>query len=126
MAPFGYDQTVYPLLNKPKKLKKDYRDQKRSWNTVAVVNQEKNQHFDLLDVLGDRPANQTTAILNNHSLSMVCDSVVLTTLILACLTSILSLATAMLTILKQTCCMICFLVNVSYFAYIVYPVTCEL
>lgn len=64
MATAGYDRTVEQINNKLKKLRKEYRDQKKG---LGRSGSGRNPHFDLLDsVLGDRPpACQLTREVNS-------------------------------------------------------------
>ena len=62
MSGGGYERSMEQIINKLKKLKKDYRDQKkdlgRSGNGRPRCN---NPHYEMLDaVLGDRPACNAT------------------------------------------------------------------
>ncbi|XP_029985216.1 uncharacterized protein LOC115415717 isoform X1 [Sphaeramia orbicularis] len=59
MAVAGYERSLEQLINKLKKLKRDYRNQKRLFGSSGRPHGP--SYFDLMDsVLGDRPANQTT------------------------------------------------------------------
>lgn len=61
MAVAGYYRTLDQLINKLKKLKKEYRDQKRQLERNGRT--KRTPHFDLLDsVLGDRPVDQTIGL----------------------------------------------------------------
>ncbi|XP_071348440.1 zinc finger and SCAN domain-containing protein 29-like [Trachinotus anak] len=67
MAAGGYERSIDQIVNKLKKLKKEYRDQKtelgRSVNGRPRFN---SPHFEMLDaVLGDRPACNATGALNS-------------------------------------------------------------
>ena len=66
MAAAGYERTVEQISNKLKKLKKDYRDQKKDLGKSGNGRPRKNPYFDVLDsVLGDRPACNVTGALNS-------------------------------------------------------------
>ncbi|XP_060776410.1 uncharacterized protein LOC132885900 [Neoarius graeffei] len=66
MAAAGYESTLEQISNKLKKLKKDYRDQKKDLGRSGNGRPRKNPHFDILDsVLGDRQANNATGALNS-------------------------------------------------------------
>lgn len=74
MEAHGYSRTVDQLLNKLKKLKKDYRDQKRELARSGSGRPKRSSaffHFDVLDsVLGDRPANNATGALNSATAAL--------------------------------------------------------
>ncbi|KAK7175605.1 hypothetical protein R3I93_002514 [Phoxinus phoxinus] len=78
MAVAGFDRNLVQISNKLKKLKKDYRDQKKDLGRSGNGRPRRNPHFDVLDsVLGDRPACQVTGALNSATImleSMVDDS----------------------------------------------------
>jgi hypothetical protein len=78
MAVAGFDRNLQQISNKLKKLKKDYRDQKKDLCRSGKGRPRRNPHFDVLDsVLGDRPACQVTGALNSATImleSMVDDS----------------------------------------------------
>ncbi|KAL2102143.1 hypothetical protein ACEWY4_001311 [Coilia grayii] len=67
MANAGYDRNVEQIINKIKKIKKEYRDHKKELGRSSNGRPKKhNPHFDTLDsVLGDRPACKTTGALNS-------------------------------------------------------------
>ena len=66
MAAAGYERTVEQISNKLKKLKKDYRDQKKDLGKSGNGRPRKNPYFDVIDsVLGDRPACNVTGALNS-------------------------------------------------------------
>ena len=66
MAAAGYERSIKQLVNKLKKLKKDYRDQRKVLERSGSGQHQRNIHFNLLhSVMGDRPANQTTGALNS-------------------------------------------------------------
>ena len=66
MAAAGYDRGTDQLLNKIKKLKKEYRDQKKDLGRSGSGRPKKSPYFDILEsVLGDRPACQVTGALNS-------------------------------------------------------------
>ncbi|KAG7274578.1 hypothetical protein CRUP_022091 [Coryphaenoides rupestris] len=67
MSTAGYDRSVVQIMNKLKKLKKDYRDQKTDLGRSGSGRPKINPQFvDVLDsVLGDRPACQMTGALNS-------------------------------------------------------------
>ncbi|XP_036382907.1 trihelix transcription factor GTL1-like [Megalops cyprinoides] len=59
LAAAGYDRSVEQINNKLKKLRKEYRDQKKNPGQSGSGRTRINPHFDLLDsVLGDGPACQ--------------------------------------------------------------------
>ncbi|KAI3364060.1 hypothetical protein L3Q82_010879 [Scortum barcoo] len=61
MATVGYDRNIEQINNKLKKLKKEFRDQKRELGRSGAGRPRKSPHFDLLDlVLCDRLACQLT------------------------------------------------------------------
>ncbi|KAI3367093.1 hypothetical protein L3Q82_008127 [Scortum barcoo] len=66
MATAGYDWNIEQINNKLKKLKRDYRDQKRElWRSGAgQLHSSISPYFDLF-VLGDRPACRLTGTLNS-------------------------------------------------------------
>lgn len=72
MANAGYDRNAEQLINKIKKLKKEYRDQKKQLGRSGNGRPKKqNPHFDILDsVLCDRPACKTTGALNSATLML--------------------------------------------------------
>ncbi len=78
MTAAGYERNVLQISNKLKKLKKEYRDQKKDLGRSGNGRPRRNPHFDVLDsVLGDRPACQVTGALNSATIaleSMVDDS----------------------------------------------------
>ncbi len=78
MAAAGYERNIEQISNKLKKLKKEYRDQKKDLGRSGNGRPRRNPHFDVLDsVLGDRPACQVTGALNLATItleSMVDDS----------------------------------------------------
>ncbi|CAK6971296.1 Zinc finger and SCAN domain-containing protein 20 [Scomber scombrus] len=66
MVEAGYQRSVDQLINKLKKLKKDYRDQKKKLERSGSGRSKIMPFFDLMHgVLGDRPANQATGALNS-------------------------------------------------------------
>ncbi|KAK7128316.1 hypothetical protein R3I94_016776 [Phoxinus phoxinus] len=67
MAAAGFNRTIEQINNKLKKLKKDYRDQKKELGRSGNGRPRcRNPHFEVLDsVLGDRPACQITRALNS-------------------------------------------------------------
>ncbi|CAM4572677.1 unnamed protein product [Leuciscus chuanchicus] len=67
MSIAGYQRSVDQLINKIKKFKKDYWDQKKELGRSGNGGrQRRSPHFDVLDsILGDRPACQTTGALNS-------------------------------------------------------------
>lgn len=66
MAAAGYDRSIDQINNKLKKLKKNYRDQRRNLDRGGDMPPRGNPHFDALDsFLGDRPACRTTGALNS-------------------------------------------------------------
>ncbi|KAG7281412.1 hypothetical protein CRUP_029861 [Coryphaenoides rupestris] len=67
MCTAGYERTVNQIINKLKKLKMDYRDQKRDIGRSGSGRPKRNPHFfDVLDsVLGERPACQITGAFNS-------------------------------------------------------------
>ncbi|XP_060722923.1 uncharacterized protein LOC132843538 isoform X3 [Tachysurus vachellii] len=66
MAAAGFHKSVGQINNKLKKLKKEYRDQKKDLSRSGSGRPHRNLHFDVLDsVLGDRPAFQVTGALNS-------------------------------------------------------------
>ncbi|XP_076148949.1 uncharacterized protein LOC143133026 [Alosa pseudoharengus] len=77
MSIAGYQRSVDQLINKIKKLKKDYRDQKRELGRSGSGRQRKSPHFDVLDsILGDRPACQTTGALNSATATALLEAMV--------------------------------------------------
>ena len=80
MAVAGFERNVEQINNKLKKLKKDYRDQKRDLERSGNGRKHRNPHFDVLDsILGDRPASKTTGALNSATAmleAMLVDGVV--------------------------------------------------
>ncbi len=86
MAAATYDQSVEQLINKLKKLKKNYKDQKKELECSSSGQLKRNPHFaPLHSLLGNRPSNQVMGALNSATAttamleSMVDDSVVQTT-----------------------------------------------
>ncbi|XP_056100597.1 uncharacterized protein LOC130101820 [Rhinichthys klamathensis goyatoka] len=82
MAAAGFNRTIEQINNKLKKLKKDYRDQKKELGRSGNGRpRSRNTHFEVLDsVLGDRPACQVTGALNSTTVmleSMVVDETLL-------------------------------------------------
>ncbi|XP_032363145.1 uncharacterized protein LOC116675457 [Etheostoma spectabile] len=67
MSVAGYQRSTDQLINKIKKLKKDYRDQKKELGRSGSGGQQRRSpYFYVLDsILGDRPACQTTGALNS-------------------------------------------------------------
>lgn len=62
MAAAGYNRTIEQISNKLKKLKMEYRDQKKG------PRRRRNPHFEILEsVLGTRPACQQTGPLNSET-----------------------------------------------------------
>uniref|UniRef100_A0A3Q0RHI4 Myb/SANT-like DNA-binding domain-containing protein n=1 Tax=Amphilophus citrinellus TaxID=61819 RepID=A0A3Q0RHI4_AMPCI len=64
----GFSRTPEQMVNKLKKLEKDYRDHKKelSKHSAGRSRGRNAVHFDVLDsVLGHRPANQLTGALNS-------------------------------------------------------------
>ena len=80
MAAAGYERSAEQIINKLKKLKKDFRDQKKDLGRSGNGRPKKGPHFDVLDsVLGDRPACQITGALNSATAmleSMVDESLI--------------------------------------------------
>ncbi|CAK6975895.1 uncharacterized protein LOC115433592 [Scomber scombrus] len=83
MVEAGYQHSLDQLINKLKKLKKDYRDQKKKLERSGSGRSKIMPFFDLMHgVLGDRPANQATGALNSATAmleSMLVDESVLAT-----------------------------------------------
>lgn len=73
MAAAGFNRTIEQINNKLKKLKKDYRDQKKELGRSGNGRpRSRNTHFEVLDsVLGDRPACQVTGALNSTTVMVV-------------------------------------------------------
>ena len=72
MATTGYDRSILQISNKLKKLKKDYRDQKKELGRSGSGRPKTSPHFDLLDsVLGDRPTSGLGSTVNLLSLSSI-------------------------------------------------------
>lgn len=70
MAVAGFERNAEQISNKLKKLKKDYRDQKKDLGRSGNGRPCRNLHFDVLDsVLGDRPACQVTGALNSATVA---------------------------------------------------------
>ena len=68
MTVAGYDRSSDQIVNKLKKLKKDFRDPKKDLGRSGNGRPKKGPHFDVLDsVLGDRPPCQITGALNPGS-----------------------------------------------------------
>ncbi|XP_060782569.1 uncharacterized protein LOC132889770 [Neoarius graeffei] len=66
MAAAGYKHPLEQISNKLKKLKKDYRDQKKDLGRSGNGRPRKNPQFNILDsVLGNRPAKNATGALNS-------------------------------------------------------------
>lgn len=64
MAAAGYDRTVEQISNKLKKLKRDYREQRRQLDQSSSGRVRRSIHFDLLNsVLGDGPPCDASALL---------------------------------------------------------------
>lgn len=83
MATAGFDRSVEQISNKLKKLKKDYRDQKKDLGRSGNGRPRQNPHFDILDsVLGDRPACQVTGALNSATIML--ESIVDDSLLQSC------------------------------------------
>ncbi|XP_059923518.1 uncharacterized protein LOC132469549 [Gadus macrocephalus] len=80
MAAAGYDRSAEQIINKLKKSKKDFRDQKKDLGRSGNGRPKKGPHFDVIDsVLGDRPACQITGALNSATAmleSMVDESLI--------------------------------------------------
>ncbi|KAG7461765.1 hypothetical protein MATL_G00194600 [Megalops atlanticus] len=71
MATTGYDRSVEQIINKLKKVKKEYRDQRKNLGRNGSGRPRRNPHFDLLDsVLGDRPARQLTRSLDSATATL--------------------------------------------------------
>ena len=83
IAAAGYDRSAEQIINKLKKLKKDFRDQKKDLGRSGNGRPKKGPHFDVIDlVLGDRPACQITGALNSATAmqeSMVDESLIQST-----------------------------------------------
>ncbi|XP_046880165.1 uncharacterized protein si:dkey-261j15.2 [Hypomesus transpacificus] len=66
MAAAGYDRSIEQLINKIKKLKKEYRDQNKDLGRSGSGRPKKSPYYDILEsVLGDRPACQVRGVLNS-------------------------------------------------------------
>lgn len=73
MAAAGYDRSVDQIINKLKKLKKEYREKKRDIERSGNGRLRKFPHFEVIDaVLGVRPACQLAGSLN--SATAICGS----------------------------------------------------
>ncbi|XP_029988446.1 uncharacterized protein LOC115418192 [Sphaeramia orbicularis] len=69
MTAAGYDRTLAQLVNKLKKVKKEYWNRKRQLGHSGRP--KRIPYFDLLDsVLGDKPVNQTTGARNGATADM--------------------------------------------------------
>ncbi|XP_071058419.1 zinc finger and SCAN domain-containing protein 29-like [Pseudochaenichthys georgianus] len=69
MATAGFYRTVEQIGNKFKKVKKDYREQKRDLGRSGSGRPKRIPHYDLLDsVLGDRPTSGFGSTVNSLSL----------------------------------------------------------
>ncbi|KAL3045345.1 hypothetical protein OYC64_013588 [Pagothenia borchgrevinki] len=72
MANAGFYRTVEQIGNKLKKVKKDYRDQKRDLGRSGSGRPKTSPHYDLLDsVLGDRPTSGFGTTVNSLSLTLI-------------------------------------------------------
>lgn len=77
MAVAGYDRSADQIINKLKKLKKEYRDQKKQLNRSGSGRPRKNPHFDVLEsVLGDRTGCRTTGALNSATATAMLEAMV--------------------------------------------------
>ena len=66
LASAGFTRTIDQIINKLKKLKKDYRDTKKDLNKSGHGRPELDPSYEILDtVLGCRPANQLEGALNS-------------------------------------------------------------
>lgn len=75
MATAGFSRSADQVINKLKKQKKDYRDQKRDGKSGSGRSTMVN--FDIIDsILGHRPASQSTGALNSatYLLESMCSS----------------------------------------------------
>lgn len=71
MVTAGFDRNVEQINNKLKKLKKDYRDQKKDLGRSGNGWPRRNPYFDILgSVFGDRPACQLTGTLNSATATL--------------------------------------------------------
>jgi len=76
IASAGFDRTVEQIANKLKKVKKDYRDQKRDLGRSGSGRPKASPHYELLDsVLGDRPTSGYGSTVNSLSLSSIVSQV---------------------------------------------------
>ncbi|KAL3066166.1 hypothetical protein OYC64_016167 [Pagothenia borchgrevinki] len=76
MATAGFDRSVEQIANKLKKVKKDYRDQKRDLGRSGSGRPKASPHYELLDsVLGDRPTSGYGSTVNSLSLSSIVSQV---------------------------------------------------
>ncbi len=76
MTTAGFNRSADQVVNKLKKLKKEYRDQKREMGKSGS-GRSKMVHFDVIDsILGHRPASQSTGALNSatYLLESMCAS----------------------------------------------------
>ncbi|XP_033981847.1 uncharacterized protein LOC117478975 isoform X1 [Trematomus bernacchii] len=72
MASAGYDRSILQISNTLKKLKKDYRDQKKELGRSGSGRTKTSPHFDLLNsVLGDRPTSGVGCTVNSLCLSSI-------------------------------------------------------
>lgn len=70
MAKAGFTRTPDQIINKLKKLKKDYRDTRKDMNKSGAGRGDTNDCYELLDgVMGHRPANEVTGALNSATAS---------------------------------------------------------
>ena len=77
MATAGYERSLDQIINKLKKIKKDYRDQKKELGRSGSGRPKNTAIFDILDsVLGDRPSNQATGALDSTSPTDILESMV--------------------------------------------------
>ena len=66
LAKARFTRTQEQIINKLKKLKKDYRDSKKELSKSGAGRGNMLPYYDLLDgVMGQRPANQMTGALNS-------------------------------------------------------------
>ncbi|XP_030269989.1 zinc finger and SCAN domain-containing protein 20-like isoform X2 [Sparus aurata] len=74
MAKAGFTRTPDQIINKLKKLKKDYRDTKKDLSKSGAGHGDTGDSYELLDsVMGHRPANQVTGALNSATAATTID-----------------------------------------------------
>lgn len=75
LAKAGFSRTSDQIINKLKKLKKDYRDTKKDLGKSGAGRGDTCHSYELLhSVMGQRPANQLTGALNSATAATTIDA----------------------------------------------------